>query len=257
MRPFWSGTITFGLVSVPVELYSANRGQRASLRMLGPDAVPLSRRYYSLRTGRDLDDDEMVRGYEIKKGKYVVVEDDELERLEPKKSRDIDLRRFVDKKKIPPIYFERSYFLTPGGSDKAYRLLAETMEKSGRAGIGTFVMRGKEYLVAILSENGILRAETMRFADELRSPSDIELPEKKKLPRAAVLRFERMIKKNAETQLSSREMKNQETDRLLKLVEKKRKRGQDLVETEEAEARGGNVVDIMEVLKKNLAEKRR
>jgi DNA end-binding protein Ku len=103
--------------------------------MLGPNAVPLSRRYFSQKTGKDLEDDQMVRGYEIEKEKYVLVTDEELERLAPEKTRDIDLRRFVDRDAIPPIYFERSYFLTPGkDTQKAYRLLAETMEKSGRAG---------------------------------------------------------------------------------------------------------------------------
>src|SRR5262245_20054452 len=97
LRPFWSGTITFGLVSVPVNLYSGSRGTHTSLRMLAPDGVPLSRRYYSQKTGRDLDEDETISGYEIEKGKYVIVTDEEMERLEPKKTRDIDLRRFVDK----------------------------------------------------------------------------------------------------------------------------------------------------------------
>jgi DNA end-binding protein Ku len=166
MRPLWSGTITFGLVSVPVDMYPANRSDRAPLRMLSPDGVPLSRRYYSQESGRDLDDDQMIRGYEIEKGKYILVTDDELEKLAPRKSRDIDLRRFVDEQAIPPIYFERGYYLTPGaGTEKAYRLLAKIMEDSGRVGIGTFVMRGKEYLVAIAAENGILRAQTLRFAD--------------------------------------------------------------------------------------------
>ena len=119
----------------------------------------------------------MIRGYEVEKEKYVVITDEELEKLAPKKGRDIDLRRFVKQESIPPVYFDRSYFLTPGqGSEKAYRLLAETMEKEDLAGIATFVMRGKEYLVAIFPENGILRAETMRFSDELRSPKDIGLP---------------------------------------------------------------------------------
>src|SRR6185436_20212618 len=101
-RPFWSGTLTFGLVSVPVDLYPGNRTNRAPLRMLGPNGEPLARRYYSQKTGRDLEDDGMVRGYEIDKDKYVVVTDEELERLAPERSRDIDLRRFVDLQSIPP-----------------------------------------------------------------------------------------------------------------------------------------------------------
>src|SRR5207245_7804424 len=99
-RPFWSGTLTFGLVSVPVDLYPGNRTNRAPLRMLSPEGEPLARRYYSQKSGDDLDDDEMVRGYEIEKDKYVVVTDEELERLAPEQSRDIDLRRFVDLESI-------------------------------------------------------------------------------------------------------------------------------------------------------------
>ena len=168
-RPFWSGTLTFGLVSVPVDLYPGNRTNRATLRMLGPEGEPLARRYFSQKTGRALDNEHMVRGYEFDKDKYVVITDEELERLAPDQSRDIDLRRFVELKSIPPLYFDRSYFLAPSaGSEKAYRLLSETMQKEKLAGIATFVMRGKEYLVAIFPENGILRAETLRFADELR-----------------------------------------------------------------------------------------
>src|SRR5258707_1902445 len=197
-RPFWSGTLTFGLVSVPVDLYPGNRTNRAPLRMLGPDNEPLARRYYSEKTGQDLDDEQMVRGFEIDKDKYVIVTDEELERLAPEQSRDIDLRRFVALESIPPLYFDRSYFLVPSaGSEKAYKLLSGTMEKDGLAGIATFVMRGKEYLVAIFPETGILGAEPMRSADELRSPKKLGLPDKKRLPAAAVKQFEKIISQNS------------------------------------------------------------
>src|SRR5258706_4326944 len=257
-RPFWSGTLTFGLVSVPVELYPGNRTNRAPLRMLGPDNEPLARRYYSEKTGQDLDDDQMVRGFEIDKNKYVVVTDEELERLAPEQSRDIDLRRFVDLESIPPIYFDRSYFLAPSeGSEKAYRLLVDTMAKSDLAGIATFVMRGREYLVAIVPENGILRAETMRFADELRSPKEVGLPEKKNVPAAAVKKFERLIGQHSVRTLSLKELKDEKTDQLLKLVKKKRARNKDIVEVEEPARDEGKVVDIMEAFKKSLARKRK
>ena len=257
-RPFWSGTLTFGLVSVPVDLYPGNRTNRAPLRMLGPEGEPLARRYYSQKSGHDLDQEEMVRGYEIEKDKYVIVTDEELERLAPEQSRDIGLRRFVDLQSISPLYFDRSYFLAPAeGSEKAYKLLAETMEKSHLAGIATFVMRGKEYLVAIFPENGILRAETMRFADELRSPKDVGLPEKKKLPAATVRKFEKIIAKNSAKHLSPESLKDEKTAQLLKLVEKKRKQHKDVVEVEEPGRDEGKVVDLMEVLKKSLARKRK
>lgn len=258
VRPFWSGTLTFGLVSIPVDLYPGNRTNRAPLRMLGPKGEPLARRYYSQKTERDLDNDEMVRGYETDKDKYVIVTDEELERLAPEKSRDIDLRRFVELKEIPPLYFDRSYFLVPSeGSEKAYKLLSETMDKEKLAGIATFVMRGKEYLVAIFPENGILRAETMRFADELRSPKEIGLPERKKVSAATVKKFETIIAKHSDRHLSLAELKDEKTEKLLKLVAKKHKQHKDLVEVEKPEREEGKVVDLMEVLKKSLAGKRK
>lgn len=257
-RPFWSGTLTFGLVSVPVDLYPGTRTNRAPLRMLGPKGEPLARRYFSQKTEKDLEDDEMIRGYEIDKEKYVPITDEELERLAPDSSRDIDLRRFVELQSIPPLYFDRSYFLAPAaGSEKAYKLLSETMEKEDLAGVATFVMRGKEYLVAIFPENGILRAETMRFADEIRSPKEIDLPEKKRVPTATVKKFEKLIAKHSDKHLSLKQLKDEKTDKLLKLVEKKRKQHKDIVEVEEPERDEGKVVDLMEVLKRSLAGKRK
>jgi len=257
-RPFWSGTLTFGLVSVPVDLYPGNRTNRAPLRMLGPEGEPLSRRYFSQKTGKDLEDDDMTRGFEYDKDHYVVVTDEELDRLAPEQSRDIDLRRFVPLGDIPPLYFDRSYFLAPSqGSEKAYRLLSQTMAKEELAGVATFVMRGKEYLVAIFTENEILRAETMRFADEIRSPAEIGLPEKKKVPAATVKKFENLIAKHSDKRLALSKLKDEQTEKLLKLVQKKRKQHKDIVEVDVPEQEQGKVVDLMEALKKSLAGKRR
>jgi DNA end-binding protein Ku len=257
-RPFWSGTLTFGLVSVPVDLYPGNRTNRAPLRMLSPEGEPLARRYYSEKSGDDLKDDDMVRGFELEKDRYVIVTDEELDRLAPEQSRDIDLRRFAPLEDISPLYFDRSYFLAPSeGSEKAYRLLAQTMEKQKLAGLATFVMRGKAYLVAIFPENEILRAETMRFVDEIRSPKEIGLPEKKKISAATVKKFERLIGKHSARHLPLKDLKDEQTEKLLKLVEKKRKQHKDIVEVEVPEREEGKVVDLMEALKKSLAGKRK
>lgn len=226
--------------------------------MLGPEGEPLSRKYYSEKTEKDLDADEMVRGYEIEKGKYVVISDEELERLAPEKTRDIDLKRFVPEESIPPVYFDRGYFLTPAaGSEKAYKLLAETMEKEGKAGLATFVMRGKEYLVAIFAEHGILRAETMRFPDELRSPADVDLPKKpRSIPKTTVQKFEKLISSRSKKQLSARKLEDEQTERLLKLVKKKSASRKNIVEVasdEQDERDRGKVIDLVAVLKKSLA----
>jgi DNA end-binding protein Ku len=255
-RPFWSGTITFGLVSIPVSLFPANRNARVSLRMLSPRGKPLARRYYAPATGRELESGEMVRGYEIEKGKYVVVTDEELERLAPEKSRDIDLQRFVGADEIPPVYFERGYFLLPaGGSSKAYRLLAAIMEQARRAGIATFVMRGKEYLVAILAENGILRAETLRFSDEIRSPRDVGLPEVRTPAEAKVRAFAAAISKLGEEKLAAGEMNDDAGERLLALAREKESRHEDVLKAPGA-AKQPKVVDILSVLQKSLAQTR-
>ena len=256
-RPFWSGTLTFGLVSVPVSLFPAQRTTRTSLRMLGPDGQPLARRYFAEKTGEDLDADEVVRGFEVDKEKFVIVTDEELERLAPEKTRDIDLKQFVPADSIPPIYFERGYFLTPAaGSQKAYKLLAETMEESGLAGIATFVMRGKEYLVAIFSEKGILRAETMRFADELRSPADIGLPKKKEAPKATVHKFEKLISTRSKKQFSPSKLEDKQTESLLKLVKKKQANRANVVKVEEEADTDHKVVDLVQILKKSLGARK-
>ncbi len=222
--------------------------------MLGPDGQPLSRKYYSEKTERDLDNDEVVRGFETEKGDYVIITDEELERLEPNKSRDIDLKRFVKADSIPPIYFERGYFLTPAAdSQKAYKLLAETLEKTGQAGVATFVMRGKENLIAIFADNGILRAEVMRFPDELRSPKEVGLPEKTKVPAATVSKFEKLISSKAKRTFSAANLEDKETDRLLKLVKKKQASRKNVVEVqEEKSSEDGKVVDLVAILKKSL-----
>jgi DNA end-binding protein Ku len=251
---FWSGTISFGLVGIPVSLFPANRASGVHARALGPEGTPLSRRYFSSKTDRELSPKEMVRGYEIEKDKYVVVTDEELDRLAPKKSRDIDLRQFVDVNQISPIYFERGYFLAPDGdSTKAYRLLAAILEKTQRAGIATFVMRGKEYLIAITAENGILRAETMRFLDELRSPSGIGLPARAKAPAEMTRHFIQIIQKRTSLELSQDELRDETSAELLKLVQEKLGRKQGVVVTRKKEGSGEAAPDLVAVLKQSLA----
>ncbi len=256
-RSFWSGTITFGLVSIPVAFFAANRPGRVSLRMLAPDGTPLRRKYYNPETGRDLSNDDLVRGYEIEKRRYVVVSDEELDRLAPEKSRDIDLRRFVPADSIPPRYFERAYFLAPAGpSQKAYRLLAVTMEQTRRAGVATFVMRGREYLVAIFAEDGILRAETLRFEDEVRKPADVGLPAVRRGGARTVRRLEHVISRLAQDDLGIDELTDQKTARLLEVAERKRSQGK-AISFAKPQDEPAPVIDILTALKQSIERRRR
>lgn len=257
-RPFWSGIIAFGLVSLPVSLFPANRGKSFHLRMVDEDGTPLRRRFFCEKDDAALERDDIVRGYEVEKDHFVVVDDDELEALAPEKSREIDLKRFVSLSDINPIYFERAYFLVPdGGATKAYRLLARSMEDAERAGIATFVMRDKEYLVAIIARNGILRAETLHFHDEVRSPGMIGLPEIARADKTRVKAMQDCMKKLKIDKLEREHLADQEAARTLELIGRKLKSGKDVIEApveepDEMDEEETNVIDLMQVLKDRL-----
>lgn len=254
-RPFWSGTITFGLVSVPVALMPAQRSVGTSLRMVSPEGTPLERRYFSTTDDRPLTWDDIVRGYAVEKDRYVVIDDDELEKIAPERTRDIDLRLFVTASEIDRIHFERAYYLTPAGdSTKAYRLLARVMEESDRAGIATFVMRGKEYLVAILAERGILRAETLRFAEEVRTPETVGLPEPVDIKLTDIRKLEKEIGKLAKPSFDTKELVDKSDDLLLELVREKVKAGKDVyqVDEEDKEEDTSDVLDLVALLQRSL-----
>jgi DNA end-binding protein Ku len=255
-RSFWSGTLTFGLVSVPVDLFPAVRSRRTALRMLGPDDQPLVRRYFCSVDGQALTRDDIVRGYENDDGSFTIVADEELDALAPRKSRDIDLRRFVKRQEIPRQLLERPYVLAPAGeSTKAYHLLAETMERAGKAGIATFVMRGKEYLAAIFAEGGTLRAVTMRFNSELRTPDDVGLPRIARAPAERRQEMERALAELTSDELDLKLLQDEYAGALLELAEAKRAADRDVVEIEEApveDEESAEIVDIMAVLKERM-----
>lgn len=257
-RSFWSGTISFGLVTIPVELYSATRTTRSSLRMLAPSGSPVSRRYFT-EEGKAIDTAALARGYELDKGEYVVVSDDELDSLAPEQSRDIDLSRFVDRAAIPPLFFERAYILAPSGkSNVAYRLLAATLERSDKAGMASFVMRGKQYVVAIVAEDGLLRAETLRFADGLRTPKSIGLPEVEEASAAKVKAMRTAIDHEKKATVPDKELADTYWQRLEALVEKKQEKNEDIVHPEAVEESDDNmaeVIDLVAILKKSLGQK--
>lgn len=262
VKPFWSGVVTFGLVSVPVSLFPANRGSTLRLRMVDAEGTFLERRFFGADDSKALESEDLVRGYELEKDRFVMIEDDELDALDPEKSREIDLAQFVSLHALSPLYFERAYFLVPdGATTKAYRLLARTLAEEERAGIATFVMRGKEYLCAIIAENGILRAETLRFADEVRSPETIGLPAKVSADAATVAQFAKAIKALKTKALNRTELKDERSASIIKLAKKKLRSGTDVVpaseDAEEVADSQTNVVDLMEVLKERLRGKLR
>lgn len=258
VRAFWSGTITFGLVSIPVDFYAAARPRDTSMKMVDPEGHPLGRQYVNADTGKPLANDEIVRGYEADNGEMVVITEAEFESAAPEVSRDIDLNRFVPLEQIPPSYFVRPYFLAPTErAGKAYTLLAETMERTGKVGIGRFVMRGHEYLVAIIAEGGALRAETLRYFDELRTPEAIGLPKPAAPAKKRVTEFAREIDHLLENRLDLHELEDREAEALEELAKKKLKSHTDVIELkdaedEEPEEGGAEIIDLVQLLRNSL-----
>jgi DNA end-binding protein Ku len=262
VRSMWSGTITFGLVSIPVDLLSAVRPRQTAMKLVDKSGHALGREYHCSKEDKELNKDELVRGYQTEEGKMVVITDEEFESVAPEMSGDIELRGFVPLEQIPPMYFQKPYFLAPAGNTaKAYNLLAITMEKTGRVGIGSFVMRGHEYLVAIIADNGVLRADTLRYADEIRTPESIGLPKAKKPAAGKVSTFSKAIEGLKQTRLDLTELEDQEARALRELAESKQKKDEDVIhqrglEDADAEATEGSakIIDLMEVLRKSLSK---
>src|SRR5258706_1308069 len=168
-RSIWTGSITFGLVNIPVKLFVAVREKNIQFHMLhDQDNVRLQRKMVCPADGKEVHSEHVVKGYELSPGQYVVVREEELEAAAPKKSKTIEIEDFVDLGQIDPVYFDRPYYVVPQEQGvKAYRLLVEAMEKSKKVGVARFVMRNKEYLCALRPQDGALVLETMHFNDEV------------------------------------------------------------------------------------------
>ena len=172
-RPIWSGAISFGLVSIPVKLYNAVNRKSVSFNQLDSrDNQRIRYRKVNADTGDEVPDDLIVKGYEVTKGRYIIVDPDELEQFMPTVTRSIDLDEFVDLTEIDPLFYDSPYYLAPDKVTKPYALLARAMEEAGKVGVGRFVMRNKEYVAAVRPVDGRLVLSTMVHADEVVDPTE-------------------------------------------------------------------------------------
>ncbi|MFH8609874.1 Ku protein [Streptomyces sp. NPDC018029] len=253
-RAIWTGVITFGLVSVPVGLYTAVENHTVHFHQLQRGTTDRIRnRRVNERTGKEVPSEDIVKGYEAAEGEYVVIEPDELDEIAPGRSRTIDISDFVDLDDIEPVYFDRTYYVAPRGKDhaKVYGLLREALAEVGKAGIATFVMRGKQYLTALRADDKVLVLQTLHWADEVRDPGE-ELPE---LPSGQVGKGkERDMAVQLIDALDApwEPAKYHDTyqEKVRELVRAKAE-GQEIEAAEEA-PQATNVVDLMEVLQGSL-----
>ena len=257
-RAIWSGSINFGLVSIPVGLFSATEDHTVHFHQLQRGTADRIRyRRINERTGNEVDYGDIVKGRDVGGGDYVIVEPEELEAIAPGRSRSIDITSFVDLAEIDPVYFQKTYWLAPDGEQYArpYALLLEAMTRTNRAGIATFVMRGKEYLTAIRADGDVLALHTLFFADEIRNPVDQldTLPERiaaggKELDMAITL------VESMSGPWQPQDYRDTYTERVEQLIDDKR-RGHEIVTAAEP-PEATEVPDLLEALRRSISSAR-
>jgi DNA end-binding protein Ku len=259
-RGLWKGAISFGLVNVPVELYSAKkRAAELDMTMLDKrDLAPVGYKRVNKSTGKEVPWDDVVKGYEYKDDKYVVLSEEDFRRANPEAAKTVDIHAFVELDAIAPQYFETPYYLVPGKrGEKAYALLRDTMKKADKAGIATVVIRTKQYLAAVVPQDELLILNTLRYADELKDPSEMKVPDAKVTSKE--LDMAMRLVEDMSDRWDPQDFKDTFRQDLMKRIEAKVKAGETEEITEPEKERrpekGGEVIDLMELLKKSVKPK--
>jgi DNA end-binding protein Ku len=255
-RAIWSGSISFGLLNVPVKLYSAVARRGIALREIREsDGVRIKHRRVAEGTDEEVPYEKIVKAFEISKDRYVPLSKDELASLDPKKTRAIEVQDFVDLDEIDPIYFDSPYYLGPAdGAEKAYSLLAQAMERSGKVAIARFVFRNKEHLAAIRPGDGVLTLTTMRFADEVVPTGELEdvLPESKaKVAKREVEMAEQLID-SLTSRFDPASYRDEYREELLSMIERKAA-GEEVMAAPQEEREPTKAPDLMAALEQSIA----
>jgi len=256
-RSLWTGSLSFGLVNVPVAMYSGVRDVDLHFRQLhARDAAPIDVQRWCPQDDAEIPYEDIARAYELDSGKQVIVSDEELEAAHPKRTRTIDIEQFVDVSEVDPVYFNHPYVLVPAteddGSVRAYRLLVQVMHDTGRGAVGRVVLRAKEYLAIIRSREDALTLTTMYFADEIRSPKDIEAATQKKYkPTRKQLNVAVAVIEELSEDWDPGRYTDDYRKRLRQVVARKRKG--ETVTAPAAEDQAPAAPDLMEALERTLA----
>jgi DNA end-binding protein Ku len=255
-RAIWSGTISFGLLNVPVKLYSAVSRKTIRFNELREsDSSRVRHKRVAEGDDKEVPYEEIVKGYEISPDRYVVLSREELEELNPAKTRAIEIQDFVDIEQIDPIYFDSPYYLAPAeGAEKAYGLLVRAMEASGKAAIARFVLRNKEHLAAIRPMDGVLTLTTMRFADEVVSPKELDdvLPDSSPRVEKREREMAEKLIESLAADFKPEKYRDEYREQLLSLIEQKAA-GKQVVASESEEPEPTKAPDLMAALEESLA----
>ncbi len=259
-RAYWQGQIRLALVSIPVEIYSATKsGAAVSFRQIHePSGKPIS--YEKVVTGMGpVDVDEIVKGYEVSKGEYVLLEQDEIDAVKLESKKTLELTQFVDASEIDVLYYEKPYFVVPADdlAEEAFIVLREALRRTKKVGLGQLAMRGREYVVSLKPCGRGMVLETLRYADEVHKAQGYfrEIPDDK--PDAELLDLAEALIDRKTSAFDPQEFHDRYVDALKGLIERKRKaHGKKIIEEKDTgEAKGSNVVDLMAALRKSMGDK--
>jgi DNA end-binding protein Ku len=254
MRAIWTGAIGFGLVNIPVKLYSAIEESELQLDMLDKkDLANIKYQRINERTGKVVPYENIVKGYKMD-DRYVVLSDDDFQKAMPEKTKTIEISSFALEKEIDSMYYEKPYFLEPDKSGaRAYGLLLESLKKSGKVGLGSFVLRNKESLCLIKVSGNVLILQKIRFAEELRKPAELNIP--KETPKPAELKMALTLVDQLTKEFDIAEYKDTYTEKLMKVIEAKAKGKK--IAVPEMKVVHSSAQDLMQQLKASLDNKRK
>jgi DNA end-binding protein Ku len=255
-RAIWKGSISFGLVNIPIALYPATRREELKFRLLREsDLSPVSYKRVAEKDGKVVPWNQIVKGYEYEKGKYVILKDEDFQRVDLEATQTVDIQDFVEQEEIDPIFFYKPYYLEPQkGGDKAYALLRDALKDSGKVGIAKVVIKTREYLAGVKPEDGVLVLELMHFADELADPGKLHVPKK-----AEVGKREMNMAKSLVDSMSSKwnpeKYKDDYREALMEVIEEKVEAGGKEIEEKPKKApKPTKVIDLVSVLQKSLEQ---
>jgi len=257
MRAIWKGSISFGLVNIPIALYPATRREEMKFRLLRKsDLSPVNYKRVAEKDGKEVPWEQIVKGFEYEKGKFVVLNDKDFQRVDLEATQTVDIQDFVEVEEIDPMYFYKPYYLEPQkGGDKAYTLLRETLEKTRKVGIAKVIIKTRQYLAGVKPLKDALVLELMHFAEELADPEKLNLPKKSAEPGRREIQMAEALVENMSSEWNPKKYKDDYRDALMEVIEEKVEAGgKEIEEKPKAKKPSTKVIDLVEVLQQSLAK---
>jgi DNA end-binding protein Ku len=255
-RAIWKGSISFGLVNIPIALYPATRREELKFRLLRKvDLSPVNYKRVAEKDGKEVSWDQIVKGYEYEKGKYVVLKDEDFERVDLEATQTVDIQDFVDLEEIDPMFFYKPYYLEPQkGGDKAYALLRDALKDSNKVGIAKVVIKTRQYLAGVKPEDGALVLELMHFADELADPGKLHVPKKTEVGKREMTMAKSLID-SMSSKWNPEKYKDDYREALMEVIEEKVEAGgKEIEEKPKKVPKPTKIIDLVSVLQKSLEQ---